>query len=107
MIISTRSSDLDLIIDYYTARDLPDPLKEWTYDLVKSNMYTLYANSKDGWNEAEKRSDMGDEASRYLIARDRADPGRPVGFVMFQFVREETMDDEMVVEVAYWYVYIV
>lgn len=65
-----------------------------------------YVNSKDGWSESEKRSEMSDTTSRYLIARDHTDPARPVGFLMFQFVQEETMDNDKVVEAAYWYVII-
>lgn len=33
--------DLDLIIDYYHVDDLPKDLIEWTFQLVKSNLYDM------------------------------------------------------------------
>ncbi|KAL1919360.1 uncharacterized protein VTP21DRAFT_2053 [Calcarisporiella thermophila] len=93
---------LDLVIDYFPFSQLSDELREWTFQLVKSNMYTLYANSNDGWNDSSKRREMSEEHARYLIAKQKSD-GTPVGFVYFQFTYEETMDDNVDAEVIYCY----
>ena len=60
-------------------------------------------NSNIGWNEKEKRKEMGDKNSRYLIALNN---GKPIGFVMFQFSWEGTMaEDDKEIEVIYWYTF--
>ncbi|KAI8096303.1 uncharacterized protein BX664DRAFT_363816 [Halteromyces radiatus] len=41
--------------------------------------------------------------ARYLIARSTNDPTDLKGFLMFQMVEEETMDDDVMAEVAYCY----
>ncbi|RIA97944.1 acyl-CoA N-acyltransferase [Glomus cerebriforme] len=92
-----------MIIDikYYTITTLPAALKEWTFDLLKSNMKNLYKYSNIGWNVKEKRKVMNDKNSRYLIALNN---GNPIGFVMFQFTWEETMaEDDEEIEVIYCY----
>ncbi|KAH8554935.1 hypothetical protein BGW37DRAFT_511969 [Umbelopsis sp. PMI_123] len=41
--------------------------------------------------------------SRYLVARSREDPSRLFGYLLFQMVQEETMDDDTLVDAAYCY----
>ncbi|KAI7903772.1 uncharacterized protein BX663DRAFT_507525 [Cokeromyces recurvatus] len=36
-----KRKDFDLVIDYYHVDDLPDQLREWTFQLVKSNLYDM------------------------------------------------------------------
>lgn len=70
---------------------------------TKSHMlFIRYKNSNDGWNEEEKRSEMFSPEARYLIARSRQDPTHRFGFMLLQMVQEETMDDDILADVAYW-----
>jgi hypothetical protein len=40
--------------------------------------------------------------ARYLIARSANDPNDLKGFLLFQMVQEETMDDDVNANCAYW-----
>jgi hypothetical protein len=64
--------------------------------------YFRYEKSKDGWNEKEKRKEMLVPQARYLIARSAIDPNDVKGFLHFQMVQEETMDDDIMANCAYW-----
>lgn len=101
--ITYQSGDLDLVIDYYSVTDLPNELHEWTFNLVKSNLRDMYEKSNGGWNEEEKRKEMLTPQARYLIARSVSDPKDYKGFLLFQMVQEETMDDDIMANCAYCY----
>jgi hypothetical protein len=77
-------------------------LESWTFELVKTNLYDLYVRSNDGWDEAGKKAELYAPEARYLIARSTTDPTDLKGFLMFQMVQEETMDDDYMADVAYW-----
>ncbi|ORY94828.1 hypothetical protein BCR43DRAFT_494655 [Syncephalastrum racemosum] len=64
-------------------------------------MYTMYAESKDGWNDAHKKKEMRVPEARYLIARSADEPHDLKGFLYFQLLYEETMDDNVMAAVAY------
>ncbi|KAI8884979.1 hypothetical protein K501DRAFT_246829 [Backusella circina FSU 941] len=98
-----KAHDLDIIIDYYSVKDLSSLLAEWCFDLVKSNLYHLYKETNDGWNDEQKRSEMLAPEARYLIARSANDPNDLKGFLLFQMVQEETMDDDVNANCAYCY----
>ncbi|RCH86347.1 hypothetical protein CU098_010004, partial [Rhizopus stolonifer] len=34
-----QHKDLDVTVDYYSVNDLPPNLRDWTFNLVKSNLY--------------------------------------------------------------------
>jgi hypothetical protein len=40
--------------------------------------------------------------ARYLIARSATDSKDIKGFLLFQMVQEETMDDDIMANCAYW-----
>ncbi|CAO3652598.1 unnamed protein product [Mucor fragilis] len=101
--IKYQNQQLDLVIDYYSVDDLPRELYEWTFQLVKTNLQDMYEKSKDGWNEKEKRKEMLVPQARYLIARSAIDPNDVKGFLHFQMVQEETMDDDIMANCAYCY----
>ncbi|GAA5803033.1 hypothetical protein HPULCUR_008508 [Helicostylum pulchrum] len=101
--ITYQCQDLDLVIDYYSVTDLPSHLHEWTFNLVQSNLLDMYKNSQGGWNEQEKRAEMLAPQARYLIARSATDPTDLKGFLLFQMIQEETMDDDIMANCAYCY----
>lgn len=63
-----------------------------------------YSQTKEGWNDTEKRKEMLMPQARYLIARSAQDPKDYKGFLLFQMVEEETMDDDVMANCAYWYI---
>ena len=58
--------------------------------------------SNDGWDDEQKQSEMNMPETRYLIARSESDPDDLKGFLSFQMTHEETMDDDIIAQVAYW-----
>ncbi|KAF7722802.1 hypothetical protein EC973_002686 [Apophysomyces ossiformis] len=100
--IQYKRDDLDLVIDYYSIDDLPEKLQTWTFELVKSNLHHMYIASNDGWSDEGKKAEMRSPTARYLIARSASDPKDLKGFLLFQMVFEETMDDDVMAQVAYW-----
>jgi hypothetical protein len=76
--------------------------------LLKHTVYGIlsccdrYKNSNDGWDEEHKIAEMYAKEARYLIARSRSDPNQLFGFLLLQMVQEETMDDDVLADVAYW-----
>ncbi|KAL0095677.1 hypothetical protein F4703DRAFT_1826134 [Phycomyces blakesleeanus] len=103
MPITYSNKDLNVIIEYHDISQMTIELKEWAFNLVKSNLYHLYRKSNDGWNALEKKAEMSTPEARYLIARSASDPNILYGFLLFQMVTEETMDDDVMAEVAYCY----
>ncbi|KAG1465781.1 hypothetical protein G6F46_000007 [Rhizopus delemar] len=101
--ITYKHFNLDVTIDYYSGNDLPPHLRDWTFNLVKSNLYDMYNNSKEGWSDEGKKREMLAPEARYLIARSSADPNDLKGFLLFQMVQEETMDDDVMANCAYCY----
>ncbi|KAI9480692.1 MAG: hypothetical protein EXX96DRAFT_563774 [Benjaminiella poitrasii] len=63
----------------------------------------MYKKSNDGWNEQEKRKEMLAPQTRYLIAKSTTNPNDLRGFLSFQMVQEETMDDHIMTNCAYCY----
>ncbi|KAL4214478.1 hypothetical protein AB4K20DRAFT_1880554 [Rhizopus microsporus] len=98
-----KSKDLDLVIDYYSIDELPQTLRDWAFNLVKQNLYDMYINSNDGWSDEGKKKEMFAPEARYLVARSATDVDDLKGFLLFQMVQEETMDDDVMANCAYCY----
>ncbi|ORX61306.1 hypothetical protein DM01DRAFT_1331918 [Hesseltinella vesiculosa] len=101
--LTYQNGDMDVVIDYYHAATIPPDLANWAFQLLKNNLYHLYTRSNLGWDEAAKMTDLQAPEARYLVARSAHDPSDLKGFLMFQMVLEETMDDDVMAEVAYCY----
>ncbi|KAH0791146.1 N-alpha-acetyltransferase 40 [Histomonas meleagridis] len=67
----------------------PDEYKDWVFNLTSRHMKTYYENTW-GWSDKNKRTELFEESSRYLIAID--DQERPIGFIhiRFEFELKET-----------------
>lgn len=61
-----------------------------------------YARSKDGWDDEHKKSEMFAPEARYLVARSAKEPMDLKGFLLFRMLHEETMDDDVMAQAAYW-----
>lgn len=73
------------------------------YKLFIINVSNRYINSNDGWSDEGKKKEMFAPEARYLIARSATDADDLKGFLLFQMVQEETMDDDVMANCAYWY----
>jgi len=94
-------------IVYHTRSTLPPSWKEPLFSLFKSNMKEQY-ESNWGYREAEKRSEIFSQESRYLIAvqtspgdGEAQGEGTPVGFVHIRYVLDR--DEEIPTAVLYVY----
>ena len=64
----------------------PEEYCEWMFNLLLKNMKDVWDQSYP-WNPTEKRVDLFDVDSRYLIATLSGD-GTPIGFVRFKFEQQ-------------------
>eukprot|EP00033_Pygsuia_biforma_P002482 GCRY01002752.1.p1 GENE.GCRY01002752.1~~GCRY01002752.1.p1 ORF type:complete len:224 (-),score=35.60 GCRY01002752.1:46-717(-) len=74
---------------YSFSRDLKNEEKEFVFDLLKTNMKTLYecAGENWGWNDEDKRKECFHEEARYILVRDEND--KLVAFIHIRFDVEE------------------
>jgi len=84
---------LNVAISCHRVGQLDQETVDWAFELTKANMQTLYEMSEWGWSDKEKRMEMTDERSWYLIARDNEEDGCPVAVVHFRFDIDN--DDEV------------
>jgi GNAT superfamily N-acetyltransferase len=66
--------------------------REWMFDLLERNMKDMYQKADWGWNVANKRKELEEDAAWYLVAR-RAEDGAPVAFSHFRF--DMDFDDDV------------
>ncbi|XP_041354621.1 N-alpha-acetyltransferase 40-like [Gigantopelta aegis] len=71
--------------------DLDKQTIDWAFELTKTNMKDLYAQSEWGWKDREKKDEMIEHKAWYLVARDNDD--KPIAFVHFRFDME--FDEEV------------
>lgn len=66
----------------------------WAFDLAKANMEAVYDASGYGWDDDDKRSELTEEGTRFLMLRDESLDDKPlIGFVHFRFtVQGEVLD---------------
>ena len=55
------------------------------FAMIKNSMEEQYEDSGFGWDDADKKKELGEKGGRFLIARDEA--GKVLGFVSFRFTR--------------------
>ncbi|XP_071275988.1 N-alpha-acetyltransferase 40 isoform X2 [Agelaius tricolor] len=75
---------LDVSIECCRVSGLEPSTLDWAFELTKANMQSLYEQSEWGWKEREKRAELRDERSWFLLARE-APGARPVAFSSFRF----------------------
>ena len=72
--------------------DLTNETKEFIIDLLAKNMRKLYEDSKCGWNDKNKRKEMLDDKSWYLLAT--TSDGTIAGYSHFKY--DMYFNDEVV-----------
>lgn len=77
----------------------------WAFGLVQRSLKSMYETATDfgGWNPELKLEEMSDINGRYLIAVDMETHQR-VGYLYFQFVEEESLNDPLPVLVIFIHV---
>merc|ERR1711936_872447 len=77
-------NDVNLLIEAKRVTELESETKDWIVDLMERNMKDMYVKSEWGWNQANKKAELLEEAAWYLLARE-ADTSKPVAFSHFRF----------------------
>ncbi|KAJ3341155.1 hypothetical protein HDU93_005564 [Gonapodya sp. JEL0774] len=122
MLSDSSLSFPDIFVEIFRVDDLPDDLREWCFQLTKSNMKELYnATKHEDWiwpdtpaGDDKKRQQMGSADMRYIVAfvhptsEEASELGmagmtadqqtaksKPVAFVSFEFTTEETESSKM------------
>ena len=56
---------------------------------IAQNMEDLYDDSGYGWDDEDKRNELGDRACRFLVAYDEDDEEKnPIAFINFRFTTQ-------------------
>ena len=76
-------NDVNLLIEAKRVTELESETKDWIVDLMERNMKDMYVKSEWGWNQANKKAELLEEAAWYLLARE-ADTSKPVAFSHFR-----------------------
>ncbi|OHS94464.1 N-alpha-acetyltransferase 40 [Tritrichomonas foetus] len=63
----------------------PEDLQDWAFELTARHMKQYYENSW-GWSDKNKRTELFEEHSRYLIATN--EENQPIGFIHIRFELE-------------------
>jgi len=64
-----QGASSQVVFEYFTIDTLPSELFEWAYLLVTSNMKDMYdLYDDDGFNDVQKRNEMGEKEARYIVA---------------------------------------
>lgn len=62
---------------------------DWAFDLVKSNMESIYDASGYGWDDEDKQRELVEDGARFLLVREKAveagTRGKLVAFCHFRF----------------------
>lgn len=69
---------------------------QWAFDMVKDNMEDRYEESGYGWDDEDKRSELSEDCTRFLLVRDADKGDKLIGFVHFRFSVQGDIVDAMV-----------
>ncbi|GAA5962112.1 hypothetical protein JCM3765_005526 [Sporobolomyces pararoseus] len=101
--------DKSALMEIYNVKSLPREVKDWIWELFESNMKSLYQQSEDGWDPADKRKELFHVESRFCVLRSNdlsiesdGQKNRLLGYTIFRFDTEETAGDEEA-DVVYCY----
>ncbi|GMI60219.1 hypothetical protein ScalyP_jg2501 [Parmales sp. scaly parma] len=71
-------------IKFHSSR-LPAKEKFFAFNICKESMEDLYDDAGYGWDDDDKKSELGERASRFLVAYDDV---TPIAFVNFRFTTQ-------------------
>lgn len=81
----------DFLIEFSAKLDGTEG--DWAFDLVKSNMESVYDASGYGWDDEDKKRELTEQGARFLLVRDKS--GELVGFCHFRFTVQGDVMDKM------------
>ncbi|KAG7450472.1 uncharacterized protein BT62DRAFT_1072541 [Guyanagaster necrorhizus] len=81
----------DPTFEVLTSSQLSKPLREAIFSMFETNMRDFYSQSSFGWDPADKRKEMFDPLSRFVVAR-RPDKQVLLGYSVFRFEHEDDSD---------------
>lgn len=82
-VLATQNLNLEI----HTPSSIPRHDLDQCFSLVCDNLKSCYENSSWGWHPDQKREELAEPDTRYLIVRDTTDTMR--GFLSFQMIAEE------------------
>ncbi|PBK77254.1 hypothetical protein ARMSODRAFT_270077 [Armillaria solidipes] len=74
-----------------TSSELSKQLREDIFAMLETNIRDFYAQSSFGWDPTDKRKEMFDSLSRFVVAR-RPDTQALSGYTIFRFEHENDSD---------------
>jgi GNAT superfamily N-acetyltransferase len=88
-------NDLNLRLEF--SPKLTRSEVDWAFDLTKEHMEDRYDNSGYGWDDDDKRRELTEQGTRFILVRENvaesSSGGKLLGFVHFRFtVQGEIMD---------------
>ncbi|BFZ63152.1 N alpha-acetyl-transferase [Saitoella coloradoensis] len=83
-------------VTLHNPTSIPEAAFAACFSLVETNMMKMYKAAECGWSASDKRVEMREPPTRYLIASPESAPDTVAGFVSYQIDWEED------VSVAYW-----
>ncbi|KAF6766800.1 HhH-GPD domain protein [Kalmanozyma brasiliensis GHG001] len=109
--LSSRLRDAGLSLEIVSASDLAAEQRKRIFSLFETNMKSMYRNSMLGWKPGNKKKELFDPQSRFLIIRPPAKEGAEIAaFAMVRFDTEPcaagdavAREGEEEVEVVYLY----
>jgi GNAT superfamily N-acetyltransferase len=73
-------------LEFYWATHLNQDQMDWVFNLFSKNMEDMYRKSEWGYEETEKKNELGATTARYIIARNAE--GKNIAFMHYRFVIE-------------------
>ncbi|KAK7463650.1 hypothetical protein VKT23_005591 [Stygiomarasmius scandens] len=76
----------------YSAEELSNSLREKLWSIFEENMFELYTKSSFGWDPEQKRKELFDPLSRFIVLFSSGQVEQVAGFCMFRFEYEDGVD---------------
>ncbi|ORY51338.1 hypothetical protein BCR33DRAFT_780334 [Rhizoclosmatium globosum] len=108
-LLSLVTAPANVLVVVFEYSDLPPPLFDFCFGLVKSNLLHLYLDAQDtGWSDRSKLKEMRNKEGRYVIAFKRENASStmipsseyiplesdvPIGYLYYLICMEDSFDD--------------
>ncbi|KAJ1929783.1 hypothetical protein IWQ60_000870 [Tieghemiomyces parasiticus] len=89
----------------FRTNDLTKHLRTWIFDLLRTNIKACYEKAGWGWHEYNKRKEVFDPATRFLVVYRTAtadQPEKPLAFASYRFTMDIDVSGQ---EIPVLYIY--
>jgi len=89
---------LDLQCKFYACKKMQKKnpaLMDFVFKTCQEQQRDAYDNSGYGWDDNDKKNELWDKSTRFLVVEDVTSGGRPVGFIHFGFTLQGDVLDQM------------